>query len=200
MRQIKDRIRYVDIAKGIGMVLVIWGHIRETGLGNAMIYAFHMPMFFILSGMLFSKEKYTSVGQLIRKRVHTLLIPYSIYSVATWVVWVVYNTVLGNHVDSIWMPLLQTILSQGSGGYLVHNSPLWFVTCLFIVEMIYYYTSKLSDGKNILVCGAIAVVGNLLIVEGSPFRHMIWNIDMAMCAIPFYALGNLMKPAFPAEL
>ena len=193
MQRTKERVRYIDIAKGIGMLLVIWGHIRETGLGNAMIYAFHMPLFFILSGIMYSKEKYSSIGQLIRKRVHTILIPYGIYSVVTWFVWVGYNTVLGNDVESIWMPLLQTVLSQGSGGYLVHNSPLWFVTCLFVVEIIYFYTSKLSDKKNILVCGVIAVIGNLLIVDGSPLRHMVWNIDMAMCAVPFYAFGNLAK-------
>lgn len=188
-----NRISYIDIAKGIGMLLVIWGHIRETGLGNAMIYAFHMPLFFILSGMMYSSAKYASLRQLVRKRMRTILIPYAVYSVATWVVWVVYNIVLGNEVESIWMPLLQTVLSQGSGGYLVHNSPLWFVTCLFVVEVLYYYTSKLSVEKNIVACCALAVAGNLLITEGSPFRHMIWNVDMALCAIPFYAYGNLVR-------
>ena len=193
MRIDKERISYIDIAKGLGMLLVIWGHIRETGISNAMVYAFHMPLFFFLSGMTYCARKYDSVLKLIRRRLHTLIIPYAIFSVFTWLVWFAYNHILGNTVESYWMPLLQTVISQGSGGYLVHNSPLWFVTCLFCVELIYYFTSKLPLQWNTVLCIVMAVAGNLMIRPDSPVRYLPWSLDMALCALPFYLAGNIVS-------
>lgn len=188
----KKRISYIDIAKGLGMFLVIWGHIRGTGISNAMVYAFHMPLFFFLSGMTFNRHKYSSIIELIKKRIKTLIIPYVIFSILTWLFWVAYNMILGNSVESYWMPLLQTAIAQGSGGYLVHNSTLWFATCLFSVEMIYYFISKLNSKWNVLICVACAIAGNFCIMEGSPLRYLPWSIDMALCAVPFYMLGNML--------
>lgn len=51
-----NRIEWVDIAKGIAILLVVLGH---TGLAvgsarylDAFIYSFHLPLFFVLSGYL----------------------------------------------------------------------------------------------------------------------------------------------------
>ena len=48
------RIEYIDIAKALGILLVILGHCVYTAkiphLGVS-IYSFHMPLFFIISGM-----------------------------------------------------------------------------------------------------------------------------------------------------
>lgn len=46
-----NRIEEVDISKGIGMVLVIMGHLCVSASLRNFIYSFHMPLFFILSGM-----------------------------------------------------------------------------------------------------------------------------------------------------
>ena len=46
------RLSFIDIAKGIGIILVILGHSLAYGCQNAlfsMIYAFHMPVFFFFS-------------------------------------------------------------------------------------------------------------------------------------------------------
>ena len=80
----RDRLRYIDIAKAIGIVLVIVGHITVTGtLGKRFIYAFHMPLFFVLSGMLLCLKSFGDIGswsELILKRAKRLLIPYFIWA------------------------------------------------------------------------------------------------------------------------
>lgn len=59
MDKIKKRINYIDIAKGIALFLVIWGHlIPYTTITFRVIFSFHMPLFFILSGMSLDIEKY----------------------------------------------------------------------------------------------------------------------------------------------
>ena len=44
----RRRIDYIDIAKGLGMMTIIWGHIMYAGISNAIVYAFHIPLFFFL--------------------------------------------------------------------------------------------------------------------------------------------------------
>lgn len=57
------RLTYIDIARGIAILLVVIGHLNQFYRNNldisnpkmlSFIYTFHMPLFFIISGMLFS--------------------------------------------------------------------------------------------------------------------------------------------------
>lgn len=188
----KNRIEYIDFAKGIGMLFVVWAHIMVEGWTNWFIYAFHMPFFFFLSGMMFSKDKYESVFKLIKKRIHTLLLPYVMFSVATWAVWIGYSVAFHLEVDSYIMPLVQTIVAQGSGGYLVHNVPLWFVTCLFVVEVAYYFISKLPKGWCIVTCLICSFLGYFMITTTLiDLKELPWSIEVAFLAIIFYCIGNM---------
>ncbi|GFI47337.1 hypothetical protein IMSAGC019_02661 [Lachnospiraceae bacterium] len=47
-----QRKDYLDIAKGIGIILVVWAHVE--GSFYRYITQFHMPFFFFISGMLFT--------------------------------------------------------------------------------------------------------------------------------------------------
>ena len=51
------RIEWIDTAKGIGLICVILGHMRVPYL-STWIYTFHMPLFFFLSGAVFSGRQY----------------------------------------------------------------------------------------------------------------------------------------------
>jgi fucose 4-O-acetylase-like acetyltransferase len=53
------RVAYIDIAKGIGIILVVMGHndfALISPFAHKLIYSFHMPMFFFMSGMFFKPE------------------------------------------------------------------------------------------------------------------------------------------------
>lgn len=47
----KNRMTYLDMAKGIGILLMIVGHTISLGWQKDLIYSFHMPLFFVCSGM-----------------------------------------------------------------------------------------------------------------------------------------------------
>ena len=58
-----ERDHVVDIAKGLGEILVCIGHSRfSTNYEIKFIYQFHMPLFFILSGMVINIEKYSVIN------------------------------------------------------------------------------------------------------------------------------------------
>lgn len=48
------RLEWIDAARGIGIVAVVIGHVWTRGAPRDLMYAFHMPLFFLLSGYLFS--------------------------------------------------------------------------------------------------------------------------------------------------
>ena len=49
----KERLHWLDYSKTIGMYLVVLGHVKDnTLLLKGIIYSFHMPLFFFLSGFL----------------------------------------------------------------------------------------------------------------------------------------------------
>lgn len=190
----KGRYDYIDIAKGLGILTVVWAHIMITGWSHQVIYAFHMPLFFFLSGMLFQKEKYPSFGTFVLRRSRRLLLPYIIYSVVTWAFWAVFRYVRHDEVDSYMMPLLQTFIAQGSGAYMVHNSALWFIPCLFLVEILYYFLSKLGKYWCVLGCFACAALSFVLgSVLGDGWWFLLpWNADAALIALAFYCIGNML--------
>lgn len=71
------RIEYIDIAKGIAIIMVLLGHIDLCPIGlKSSIYSFHMPLFFILSGY-FMKEG-IEIRLLIKKLFKSLMVPYLI--------------------------------------------------------------------------------------------------------------------------
>lgn len=187
------RLDYNDFAKVFGMLLIIWGHIKLTGLSNEFVYAFHIPLFFFLSGMVFNKSKYASIQIFFWKKVKSLLYPYVVFSVLTWLVWAIYSYFRHVDVDSYFMPLAETFIARGSGGFLVHNVPLWFVTCLFVMEIGYYFISRCKQWMIIFISAFCALISYMLVNYCSlfDFTLMPWNIEVAMLGLIFYAVGNL---------
>ena len=91
---VQSRQDWVDIAKGIGILLVVYGHIARgvvsAGMGiehhvlrlaDSIVYTFHMPLFLFLSGLFFysSLKKRGGIG-LVLNRLDTVLYPYVVWS------------------------------------------------------------------------------------------------------------------------
>lgn len=197
-KQIKDRDFYVDVAKGIGIFFVVWGHIILHGPVYNFIYSFHMPLFFLLSGLLFNISKYKTLKEFCVHRCKTLIIPYLIFSFITYIYWaIIENPITDN--EEILNPFLQIFISQGSGGYMLHNIPMWFVLCLFAIEIIYFILKKKLNNKLLFIaCCLLGIIGCAMTLPNTffDFKKLVWSIDVALIAIPFYMIGNLINEKF----
>ena len=173
--------------------MVIWGHVFYKHWTGSFVYTFHMPLFFFLSGMLFQRKKYPSFCSFFAKRACRLLIPYGIYSVCTWLLWVFFQYKTGNLPANWLSSLFQTLWAQGSGEFMPHNSPLWFIPCLLAVEILYFFSSSFSNRVNICLCILLALLSIFLEQAfGKTYLLLLpWNFDAALMAVPFYAAGNL---------
>lgn len=73
----RQRIAYIDLIKGIGILCVLQGHlIANDNIIKPSIYSFHMPLFFIVTGMLLKKE---SIKIKVNKKMNQIIIPYIIW-------------------------------------------------------------------------------------------------------------------------
>lgn len=193
----KSRFDYIDIAKGLGILAVVWAHIMLVGWSHEIIYAFHMPFFFFVAGMLYRKEKYTSFIDFLKKRSKRLLVPYFIYAIGSYVLWAGLKYLSHEPWEIILKPLPQILIAQGSGRFMMFNSALWFIPCLFVVEILYYFkTSK--DWLNVFLTISCAALSFML---GSAFGEKYWlllpfNFDAVLIALPFYCLGNILGKNF----
>ncbi len=79
----KNRIRYLDIYKGLGIILVVLGHMEQTPYSwKLWLNAFHMPLFFVAAGLLTGEGRLyeRESGSVIRDRARSILIPYFWFS------------------------------------------------------------------------------------------------------------------------
>lgn len=192
------RVAYLDMLKCLGMFIVVSGHIHTAyGWFSLPIHSFVIPLFFMLSGMTFRRSKFPRFCDFAKHRAKSLLLPYAMFSFITWVFWALYSYLTHAGVASYMMPLLQTVFAQGSGHYLIHNVPLWFIPCLFVVEMIYYWLDKLPDSLKIVSSLILAVIGSLMIhVWKGLFLLLPWSIESAFVSVVFYCFGNLIVKYF----
>lgn len=76
----RNRITYIDTAKGIGIILIVVGHMLPVKAVIHVIFAFHVPLFFIISGFLPVDPNYT-IGQIVKKKAFSLMYPYLTFSI-----------------------------------------------------------------------------------------------------------------------
>lgn len=69
----QKRIDWIDIAKGIGIISVILGHLRTPLYISEMIFSFHMPLFFVISGYFYKERK---LKNFIFLKYKSLILPY----------------------------------------------------------------------------------------------------------------------------
>lgn len=79
----KNRVRYLDIYKGVGIILVVLGHVEAAPYHLKLwLNAFHMPMFFVAAGLLIGEGGLYERESLsiVRDRARSILIPYFWFS------------------------------------------------------------------------------------------------------------------------
>ena len=74
----KDRLVFVDYFRAFGILLMIMGHVGFGSVFDKWIHAFHMPMWFFISGYFYKSDRKFFVH--VRKRVVSLVVPFLFFS------------------------------------------------------------------------------------------------------------------------
>jgi fucose 4-O-acetylase-like acetyltransferase len=152
------RVDYYDIAKGIGILMVMLGHsgnlCKPLHILAVIAWTFHMPLFFILSGLCFKRKEHGCLSSLFKR----LVMPY----LFTILLFVLYYLVLGNFKES-----LEWLIGGGYGSGYQYDTPffikgiggIWFFLALFWARLILNEISRLPEYLVIVLSIAFAYWG-----------------------------------------
>lgn len=172
---------WIDWAKTLSIFAIVWGHCFPEGLCG-FIYAFNVPVFFIISGYLCHRE--ASFGKCFDKTLHNLIIPYFILAAIK-----VAGPVIKHIGDGEWIWSVAAVLG---GFHSLNDAPgcsnLWFVYSLVIVKLLFQVSSGKCDIALAMACLAGAVVYNDIL-------HLEWRWAVSNCllAYPFFVIGNSLR-------
>ena len=186
----KGRIDYIDTAKAIGICLVVFGHATIPNELKIFIYSFHMPLFFLLTGLTF---KICETKKFFKKRIVSLILPYVLLSILFVVKDLAASLLLHDRtLQSVAKECLGIFCAMGQSEYSV--KPLWFLPCIFICETLLFALIKLLKNKKpliLLVSAALCILSFLLSEHFS--LQCPWFIDVAAFSILFMAVGYVFK-------
>jgi acyltransferase len=152
-----------DKLRTIGIVLVVLGHTLGISLEVELyIYSFHMPLFFFISGLVLTPTRLSqSWASAARHYGRRLLVPYFLFSIITYIPWVLVTRHYGADAAlgiEAWQPLIGTLYGIGVGGWLQHNAMLWFFPCLFVLHFVYrMIRTRIRTGLAQYMAIAIAI-------------------------------------------
>lgn len=131
----KKHLDYIDTAKGIGMLCIVFGHIMTNGMLWQWCFAFHVPFFFFISGITY-RYKPDKIKFILNK-IKRLLVPYWICSLISILIFYFFSHNFNAGYDSRILPnLLGMLYANSNSGYMEWNKPLWFLPCLFAASII----------------------------------------------------------------
>jgi len=193
-----NRIHWIDICRGIGIILVLYGHLFVSDKNNYLIFAFHMPLFFFISGLVFKTVTNKSLLSLAFKFAKQLLIPYYIFAVMTYLFTFVSQAVSqtgGNiSLSSIGYQLFGILYGSGSDGMLGYNVVLWFLPCLFITKLTFALITKITTQtkKLFLILFGCGLSGYLISLF-FPWLKLPFGFEIALTGLVFFGAGFLFQ-------
>lgn len=181
------------------MLLVMIGHAPFPELPLKLIYSFHVPFFFGLSGWLHNPQRHATFGSLLRSRGRTLVLPYFLYSLVGYL-GLAAQWAMGHRPWGLsWSdPILGTVL--GVRNSTPYNGTLWFVACLFVTECLYHWLNRIAGRRAgiAFLLSLLPMVQMLKFPVGLPF-HYPWSLDAALVAVSFFAFGQLLRSVWHHE-
>ena len=135
--QIKKRIDWLDIAKGIAIICTVVGHNVPFG-GNVrnIIFSFHMPLFFVLAGYTIKQIPYSNLGSATLKDFKRLVVPVFIIKFVQFLL-----QILINHAElkSCMKTILLSIIWGNGCSYKIFPGVgvVWFLLALFFAKLLF---------------------------------------------------------------
>jgi acyltransferase len=194
----KKREEWIDNLKGLGIILIVLGHcgFPKGSILVGYVFTFHVPLFFFISGFLFSPKKDANAFGYLKSRFNRLMVPYFWFNIIAYLGLgitiksyhyltvhgfekFIENSLIGNY----------TRISENT----LVNGGTWFLPCLFVTGMYYYLLDKKISNKKIKLL--IIIILSIFIFIESKFIHfrLPWGIDIAIMALFFYGVGNLFQ-------
>lgn len=187
------RIKWIDYAKAIAIVCVIYGHTYENIIVK-WIYSFHMPLWFFLSGITF--KYYEDMNTFIKKKCKSIIVPYIQFGIIR-IIWIsIKKIVLYRDYDMtyIFKLLVGIVVNKRNEEYSIG---LWFLPLLFFTELFAYLIINKFRKKKYFMFYVECVIILLLVFEYLYWKNIKYifpyGIDAIGSSLSFFLIGYLYK-------
>lgn len=198
MEKKKQRLNWIDMCRGLIMIIVVMGHTLTTDSNlRFIIFTFHMPALFVISGYVFKSRKFVESTPKYAKR---LLVPLYGAGAALLVYRLIYINIIGGTLDDIiyWVKrtIVAVLFASGidtpKGFPEVHTfGMLWFLAAMFwamiIFSLIFYIIRK--ESVRAIVCVVLTIVGMII----SNYVWLPMNIDISLIVLVYLYVGHSLK-------
>lgn len=180
------RLEYVDIAKGIGIVLVVCSHSDALDLMWLMMGMF-VPVFYFCSGYTYSKRG--SLRECMKKRFRKLFVPYLFFNILMFGAFMHFSMreVVGLFYSRYCLYPLDVspnIKFLTSGNY-----PMWFLTSMIVSYLFFYLILYCDKIKNWLLFGYAIIT---IVLTKCPLL-LPWSVDTAFLTALFMYFGMVAR-------
>jgi acyltransferase len=195
---VKKRLNDIDIAKGIGILLIVLGHTTHNEAFKKYIYFFHLPLFFILSGFFFNIKKFNTYWQFLKDNARSLLLPFVTFYVLAYIYWIFVERHLrpGDSQIPLTTPALGLIYGTDYKDYMKPNGAVWFLMALFVAKNFLYFTVRYVKSKAVFFAVLVASVLIGYYLATIHFYKLPFSINSAFMGFFFVGLGYLAKPYY----
>ena len=171
MSDTKKRLDYLDMTKGIGMILVLIGHLQGDSIFTfspyiqplcAFIFSFHMPMFFIVTGIILAikNDEVKPFADIARSRFRGIMIPYFWFSFFYLLV-VVVALIRGEiAVQTLYLNIWYVLGLYGM-------NVLWFLPALYFGEMLFIFIRRKIRDHFLFI--TVVALSNAVVYAASYF-------------------------------
>ena len=194
----KPREEWIDYLRGTGIILMIIGHASIWRPVNKWILGFHMPLFFMLSGFLFNRQKWAEkgFGKFTAARFKNYIIPYFLWCGICFIINLP-MLYLDHRHDSILLAAIQNlgwILTSISVDGLfrpLNGTALWFLTCLFLSQLILYLLVNCRPLWRCVLVGVFIAISYAMNYFKTPV--LPWHMDVSLIGSVFMLIGYYIK-------
>lgn len=158
-KSLRNQYPWIDVVKSIGVYLVVLGHLLYQGsipIINQLIYSFHMPLFFILSGYLYKFKDNETNSEFIKKKFFRIALPALVWILITLPLYI-YTERYSNPIEIIKRFIF-------FDGFVPCNDPCWFFIVLFYVFIVVRFIRFLiiDTAKSVIINVIILFFGFIL--------------------------------------
>lgn len=187
----KKRIDWIDITRGIAMLWVVLGHMPQSKNFIIYAYSFHLPLFFIISGMTWALRREKTFTSTIKEKTIQLLFPYFLWQIILIPLWLI-NWKFLAHSKSTIFTLLKGIMYSNEKAFTAPSNALWFLPTLFLVILLFWicenWAQKNSQHFTLLIL-VFSSIGYSISLINNDYKPAIWHIFTVPTAIVFFYIG-----------
>lgn len=181
----KDDCNFLDVTRFIGIYLVIFAHFMFSyhySFISGYIFSFHMPLFFIVSGILHRDVAFSK--QALWRIVYALLIPYLLYNL----IGLLYLYFFSNRsVEFLLNRVISTLLGENP-----ITGASWFLLALFWSK----FWSLFLHSKKAMIVFSLICIAIVLLYDNLQWKFAHNNLLMlrtALASFPFFTIGYLIQ-------